>query len=242
MTLAELLKDMALEDTTLAIADYLNQDQMFAVEQIKRGLGQGVGSLHANLWGAFSGTDSLLGGLNGVIQNIGINPFIQRTVNQKCRPNIPDAQTAWLMHKIGWLPEAEFKAMTAQNGWTDAWIDQLSEVWQQPLPIGVLLDLYRRGIMTLADFQWQLRLSRFDEDRIDAITNLSVQYPEPYRLADFMAKNRITRDEYHSTVKLFGISDFWADKYAEAQTTMIDPSTLIALVRRGVLNSDDYLA
>jgi hypothetical protein len=242
MGLATSLKDMSMEDILSGTKMWIDTEQQFMIEQHKRGLGQGVGSLHAKLYGMFSGADAIMGGLNGVIQNIGVNTFLTRSVNSQVLPNIPDAQTAWLMHRIGWLSEAEFKAMTAQNGWTDEWIAQLDQVWQQPLPIGILLDLYRRGIMTLADFQWQLRLSRFDEDRIDAVTNLVVQYPEPYRLADFMAKNRITRDEYHSTVKLFGISDFWADKYAEAQTTMIDPSTLIALVRRGVLSSDDYLA
>jgi hypothetical protein len=240
MTLAELLKDMPLEDTTLAITDYLNQDQMFAVEQIKRGLGQGVGSLHANLWGAFSGTDSLLGGLNGVIQNIGINPFIQRTVNQNCRPNIPDAQTAWLMHKIGWLPEAEFKDMCAQNGWTDNWIAYLNEVWQQPLPIGVLLDLYRRGSMTLEDFQWQLRLSRFDEERVDGLTLLSVQYPEPYRLAEMQAKGLSTTDETLDVTRKFGLEDKWALNWVASQYRYPDFSTALALLRRGDIDLDSY--
>ena len=132
--------------------------------------------------------------------------------------------------------------MIAQNGWGNDWINRLDNVWQAPLPVGILLDAYRRGTITFDDLSYQLRLSRFDEAKIDAVANLAVQYPEPYRLADFMAKNRITKEQYHSTTKLFGLDDFWADVYATAQTTMIDPAQLLALVRRGVLNTDEYLS
>jgi hypothetical protein len=240
MALAELLKDMPLEDISLTIADYLNQDQMFSVEQHKRGLGQGVGSLHANLWGMFSGTDTLMGGLNGIIQNVGINPFIQRNVNQRTRPNIPDAQTAWLMHRIGWLPYIEYKAMTAQNGWTDDWITQLDQVWQQPLPIGILLDLYRRNLITIEDLQWQLRLSRFDEDRIDGLTALKTQYPEPYRLAEMHTKALVGNDEYLATTRIFGLDDWWATRWSDAQVRYPDFNTALALLRRGDIDDTTF--
>jgi hypothetical protein len=240
LTFAHDMKNAPLDIKLPLIKDELNARYHSSFAYLVSGLSTGVGSLHSNLYGMLTGTDAILGGLNGVVQTIGINPYIIRAVNADIRPNIPDAETAWLMHKIGWLPDTDFKDMTAQNGWSDEWINYMNEVWQQPLPVGILLDLYRRGLMTLEDFQWQLRLSRFDEERIDGITNLTIQYPEPYRLAEMQTKGLATNDEYLEVTRKFGLEDKWSLNWSESQIRYPDFNTALSLLRRGDIDEQTF--
>jgi len=240
LTLAHTIKDAAIEDKLPVVKDELNARYYSTFAYLVSGLNEGVGSLHANLYGMLTGTDSMLGGLNSVVQTIGINPYMIRAVNAEILPNIPDAQTAWLMNRHGDIPEKEYYDLLAQNGWDTKWEAALNQVWQQPLPIGVMLDMYRRGTLLFDDFKNQLRLSRIEEKRIDAIIGLSVQYPEPYRLAEMQTKGLTTVDETLDVTRKFGLEDKWALHWIESQWRYPDFSTALALLRRGDIDADSY--
>lgn len=231
---------MSMKDILDAIKMRIDTDQQFMIEQMCRGLGQGVGTIHANLYGMFTGADALIGGLNGVIQNVGVNPYLTRSINSQVLPNIPDAQTAWLMERHGDITYEKLLEMAAQNGWSNEWLNALNQVWQQPLPVGIMLDMHRRGTLIINDFKDQLRLSRFEEKRIDAIIGLSVQYPEPYRLAEMQTKGLATNDEYLEVTRKFGLEDKWALNWAEGQIRYPDFNTALTLLRRGEIDESTF--
>jgi hypothetical protein len=231
----------AINDVPDTIEDDLEVDYKFMIDALKAGLGQGVGGLHSSLYGLLAGTDALLGGYEGIIQQVGINPFISRWVNQTVKPNIPDAETAWLMWRLGNITEGDYKTYAAQNGWSNDWLSQMNYVWLTPPPIGVLLDLYRRGLITVDDFNWRMRLARFDEKTINTTLALSVQYPEPYRLAEMRSKGLINDDDYLATTRIFGLQDVWAENWAEDQVKYPDFNTALALLRREVIDNMTFL-
>lgn len=231
--LATYLQAHDLADAPSVIEQELDTDYAFMIDAMKAGLGQGVGGLHSSLWGMLSGTDALLGSYQSLIQQIGINPYISRWVNSIATPNIPDAQTAWLMHRIGVISNAIYTNTAHQNGWATDWLTYLERAWLAPLPVGVMLDMYRRGTITTDDFIWQLRLARYDTDRIMGIIGLAVQYPEPYRLAEMYSKGLTTSDEFLTVARNFGLEDKWSMTWAESQYRYPDFNTSLALLRRG---------
>lgn len=238
--LAQSLQHEAITDIDSAIETVINSDYQFMITALKAGLGQGVGGLHASLYGMLAGTDALIGGYQSLIQNVGINPIISRWVNSEVRPNIPDASTAWLMRKIGKMSDKDYKAYLAQNGWDTKFIDPLESIWQAPLPVGILLDMYRRGTIKLGDLRFQLGLSRFDENRLDGIVELTTQYPEPYRLAEMHTKGLATRNEYLGITRKFGLEDVWAVRWADGQLRYPDFNTALALLRRGAIDFQTF--
>jgi len=240
LMLAKTLQAQAIAGTDDLIEATIDGDYQFMITALKAGLGQGVGGLHSSLYGMLAGTDALIGGYQGLIQNVGINPIISRWVNSEVRPNIPDAQTAWLMRKIGKITTEEYEAFVAQNGWGDEYFDPLESIWQAPVPIGILLDMYRRGTISLGDLRFQLGLSRFDENRLDGIVELATQYPEPYRLAEMHSKGITGGDEYFGITRKFGLEDKWAIKWYEGQIRYPDFNTALALLRRGAINIETF--
>jgi hypothetical protein len=237
---ADNLRNAHIEDILTITKAELDARYYTMFAYLVSGLQQGVGSLHANLYTMLTGTDSLIGGLNGIIQDVGINPYISRAINAEILPNIPDAQTAWLMARHGDIEFEEYMDMITQNGWNPTWLPALDKVWQTPLPIGVLLDLHRRKVITTSDFQLQLKLSRFDEERIDGITSLTTQYPEPYRMAEMHSKALVGNDEYLATSRIFGLDDWWSMRYSESQARYPDFNTALALLRRGDIDNDTF--
>ena len=238
--LAQVLQSEDLAGIPSTIEAQLDNDYKFMIDALKAGIGQGVGAVHSGLYGMLAGSDALIGGYQGLIQQIGINPIISRWVNHEARPNIPDAQTAWLMRKIGKITTEEYEAFVAQNGWGDEYFDPLESIWQAPVPIGILLDMYRRGTIPLGDLRFQLGLSRFDENRLNGIVELATQYPEPYRLAEMHSKGLTGGDEYFGITRKFGLEDKWATKWYEGQIRYPDFNTALALLRRGAINIETF--
>jgi hypothetical protein len=237
---AHILRDNGVENVLMGTKSILNADYYKSFGYLVSGLAQGVGSLHSNLYTMLTGTDSLIGGLSGIIQDVGINPYISRAINAEILPNIPDEQTAWLMARHGDIKGEDYLKVLAQSGWGANWHQALEQVWQSPLPIGILLDLYRRNLMTIDELQLQLKLSRFDEDRIDGLTALKTQYPEPYRIAEMHSKALVGNDEYLAASRTFGLDDWWSMRYSESQARYPDFSTALALLRRGDIDNDTF--
>ena len=218
----------------------LNEDYTIIIDRLKAGIVEGVGSTHSGLYEVLAGVSTLSGGYTGIIQRVGIDPFISRYVNLAITPNIPDAETAWYMNKLGVLSDDDFKAYAAQNGWDDSWIAKLLEVWTSPAPIGILLDLKRRALISDELLTGQLRRYRLSNDVIGAVTNLVVQYPEPYRLAEILTKGYCTSDEFFGVTRKFGLEDKWAWYWSEAQVKYPDFTTAIALLRRGDIDENTF--
>ena len=240
VALALTLHQQGMENVPLTIEDKLKVDYDFMVDAIKAGLGQGVGSLHSSLYGMLAGTDALIGGYLGLIQQVGINPIISRWINSKVKPNIPDAETSWLLHRLGYISDEYYTELGNQNGWPTDAMDILDRVWTAPIPISILLDLYRRQRVTLDELKYHLRLNRFDDAGIDQMIGLSVQYPEPYRLAEMHTKALVTSDEYLATTRIFGLPDNWAMNWSDGQIRYPDFSTALALLRRGVIDNNTF--
>jgi hypothetical protein len=204
------------------------------------GLAAGVGGMFATLYDAWRGSSMLMSSYASAIQSEGITPYIKRWVNHLLTPNIPDVETAWRMYRLGNLPYPDVQELALLSGWKHEWVDQLNYVFQTPLPIGVMLDLYRRGTMTLEDFKWQLNLSRVDEHRIDGIINLAVQIPEPYRIADFAAKELIDNAQAEGAFKWFGMDARWAGIWKESQRAFPQLGVLNELLWRKLISEEDW--
>ena len=207
---------------------------------LQTGYAQGAGGVHSTIYETLTGTSMLLSTYKGLTQRVAINPRITRWANAEYRPNIPDASTAWLMARLGDLTDVEFKAYVAENGWDDKFLVGLANVFTSPAPIGVLLDIRRRGLISEADLVYELTRSKLEVDVIDGITNLVVQYPEPYRLAEMHTKGLTTNDEYFSATRIFGLEDKWAAYWAEGQLRYPDFMTAMALLRRGEIDESTF--
>jgi hypothetical protein len=234
------LRAATLDKVPDIVEDALDFDYKIIIDALKAGIGQGVGGVHGSLFETLIGTNALLTGYNGLIQRIGIDPYISRWVNKGYRPNVPDAETAWYMSKLGLLTDDAFKDYAGQSGWDDSWIAKLPEVWTSPAPIGTLLDLRRRTKIDDVTLDDQLRRYRLSDGMIGALHDLVVQYPEPYRLADFRAKGWIGAEILNDTMAKFGLSSDWAEIYAASQEVYPSFELALALLRRGEISSEVF--
>ena len=238
--IAASLRAGAINDVPVTIEDNLDVDYKFMIDALKAGLGQGVGGLHSSLYGLLAGTDALLGGYEGIIQQAGINPFISRWVNASVRPNIPDAETAWYFLRLGAFTNDEFVSYAAQNGWDESWLLKLSNAWLSPAPMGMLLDLKRRAKIDDDALSDQLKHYRLSDGMITALKDLVVQYPEPYRLAEMHSKALISNEDYLTVSRTFGLPDDWSMMWSEDQRRYPDFTTALALLRRGNITKETF--
>jgi hypothetical protein len=218
----------------------LDEDYKVIIDRLKAGIVEGVGATHSGLYEVLAGVSTLSGGYTGIIQRVGIDPFISRYVNLVITPNIPDAETSWYMNKLGVLSDADFKAYAAQNGWDEGFLGALTEVWTSPAPMGMLLDLSRRGLIGSDYLIDQLKRFRVSNVMADALTNLVVQYPEPYRLAEMHSKELISTDDLTKVAGYFGLSSDWALAWSAAQMKYPDVGTAMALLRRGDIDEATF--
>jgi len=240
ISLAQVLNTIPIDGVPTAIENDLVGDYTFMIDALKAGLGQGVGGLHSSLYGLLAGTDALLGGYEGIIQQAGINPFISRWVNQTVKPNIPDAETAWYMWRLGQLTDDKFLAYFAQNGWDEEWRNALEGAWTGPVPMGMLLDLRRRNLLDDSALAYEMKRFRLGDATIGLLSNLVVQYPEPYRLAEMHSKGLLTHDQYIGTMAKFGIEYDMAAAWFSAQLKFPSFEECMMMYRRGIINEDDF--
>jgi len=214
-------------------------------EQVLNWMGEGIreraGGMYATLWDAWNGATQLLNSYHSIIQGVGIDPYIKRSVNSQVQPNIPDVEKAWQMYRLGNLPYDVLETIAHMNGWGTDWLYQLNFVFQAPLPLGVLLDLYRRKAITKDDFKWQLNLSRVDEHRIEGIITLATQMPDTQIAAMLAAKGIMSDEDLHYAAAWHGIQDRWADGLKVGQYTFPDFNTGLNLLWRGVIDSGKLL-
>lgn len=207
---------------------------------LKAGIGQGVGATHAALYESLIGTNALLQGYRGLLQQVAISPYIARHFNDKFTPNIPDAETAWFMQHIGAITPEQFKAFLTQNGWGADWIPTLDMAWQRQAPIPMILDFKRRALISDDTLKTMLRWYRLPENALDLTSKLSIQYPEPYRLAEMYAKGLIGHDDYMYAVGTFGLESKYADAYHTANVMFPNFEQNLMMLRRGIINDSEF--
>ena len=240
MVLAGQLRTHEISTITALIESSISNDYITIIDAMKAGIGQGVGGIHGSLYETLNGTNALMSSYEGLIQRIGIDPFISRYVNQAITPNIPDEATAWYMNKLGALTDDEFLAYLAQNGWDATLLPALNEAWTSPAPIGTLLDLTRRAKIDAATLEDQLRRYRLSDGMIEALKDLTVQYPEPYRLAEMHSKALISNEDYLTVSRIFGLPDNWSMMWSEDQMRYPDFTTALALLRRAGISEETF--
>jgi len=222
------------------IETVLDEDYKKMIDALKVGIVEGVGGSIGSLYETIAGVNTLAGGYTGLIQRVGIDPFISRWVNQAITPNVPDAETAWFMQRIGKLTPEDYAAYLAQDGWSSDFKEALEWTWNRQPPVEMLLELRRRGVITFDEFKYALRWYRFNDAKIANIGALAVQYPEPYRLAEIHTKGLTSNDEYIRAQSYFGLESDWAWRWAEAQVKYPDFVTALALLRRGDINEETF--
>jgi len=238
--LATVFKELDISDVDSIIETELANDYANIITCMKAGLGQGVGSLEANLYETLNGTNAMLQSYRGLVQKIAIDPYISRWAYDAYRPNIASDETAWFMKRIGAITEDQYKTCVHQSGWDDSWITALEMAWTSAAPIGILLDLTRRAKIDDATLSDQLRRYRLSDGMVEAVKDLTVQYPEPYRLAEIHSKGLTTNEEYLSVTRKFGLENGWSLLWAEGQMRYPDFTTALALLRRGDIDEDTF--
>lgn len=220
----------------------LGDDTETQIERMKKGLQHAAGGMYATLYDAYHGTTMLLSSYNSVIQNVGINPFINRWVNDEIRPNIPSAEMAWFMHNVGALDDDSYKEYMAQSGWSDTLRQLLEMAWIKPIPIPLILDLKRRELIDINMANDMLKYHGYVGVMNSWISSLAEQMPEPYRAADFAAKGLISDDELYKAFKWYGLSQDWALKWRNSQYQVADTGILFELYWRGVITLETVMA
>jgi len=240
IVLAQALMSESLSGTPTMIEATLANDYTFMIDAMKAGIGQGVGAVHSSIYGMLSGADALVGGYQGLIQQVGINPIISRWVNSQVLPNVPDEETAWFMRQIGNITDDQYKELLAENGWASAWETALNAAWTRQPPLSMLLDMKRRGYIDNDLLKALLAWYRFSPDSVDSVANLSEQFPEPYRLASMKSQYLIDDDTYKRTFANFGLDPMWADLWAQEQAVFPSLNDAMVLLRRGVITEADF--
>ena len=213
-------------------------DKVFAY--LQTGLAQGVGGLHASLYEAVTGVNSLMQSYNGLIQRIGIDPYISRWVNSKVRPNIPSAETAWFMRNINVIDSWEYNDYIAQNGWDSDLQYALEQSWIRPVPMAFIFDLERRGIIDSLRARRLIMQSGYTSDLADMINMLKPQLPEPYRAADFAAKGVVSQQEMLQAFEFAGLSHEWAMTWLNGSYQIPSFSMLAELKWREHITTEEF--
>jgi hypothetical protein len=220
----------------------LDLDYKNIIDLAKGGIGQGVGGIHASFYEQLNGVNALMAGYVGLIQKIGIDPYISRWVNTTIRPNIPDARTAWFLNLIGELADSKYREYYAQCGWGDEFRTPLEMAWTRAIPEGMILDLERRGVIDALSTKYLLKWHGYSTAWVDLIEGLSIQMPEPYRTADFAAKRLITDAQNREAFKWVGLSASWADTWKESQLIRENWGQLFEMRWRGVIDDNAFTA
>jgi len=234
------MRAVSVEDMYIPIADTLVVDWQLVIGAIKAGIAQGVGGVHASLFEQISGLHALSQAYYGMIKAIGLDPYLARWANDHWRPNIPNAEAAWFMYRIGVMTEANYKNYLHQNGWDDTFKDELEGSWIRQPPIDSLLEMYRRKMINWDTLAGTLKWYRFTDDMVNRVGMLAVQYPEPYRLAEMMSKAIISTEAFTNVMGIFGLEPAWSDAWAEAQLRFPDFGTALALLRRGDIDDATF--
>jgi hypothetical protein len=238
--LATLFKDLDIANVDNVIENELARDYSNIIIAMKAGIGQGVGGVHASLYETLTGTNALLGSYRSLIQRIAIDPYISRWANNLYTPNIPDAETAWFMKHIGAITGDQYKTYLAQAGWGSEFEEPLRMAWTRQAPIGIIFDMKRRGYIDDATVKTMLNWYRFDPNDIEQIAKLAVQYPEPYRLADFAAKDLINDKQLVTMMGYFGIQSDMAMSWKNSQRVFPSPETMMAMLRREIIDDGSF--
>ena len=240
LALAQALKTLSLKDITEAVEGLLQSDYNNIVDLMKAGIGQGVGGVHASLYETLNGVNALTSSYVGMIQRVGIDPYISRWVNENITPNIPDAETAWFLWRLGKIDDTMLDSFASMDGWDKGYLPILNDAWTLPPPIGILIDLVRRGGFTIDELKQQLRWYRFSEAIIDKVVSLVVQAPEPYRIAEFNSKGLIDDAQAAGAFGWFGLDAKWAPIWKETQYVVPSFPTLAEMKWRELIDDDTF--
>lgn len=238
--LATVFKSLPIENVDNVIEAEIKSDYANIVTAMKAGIGQGVGGIHASLYETLTGTNAILTSYRGLLQRVAIDPYISRWANLTYTPNIPDAETAWFMNKIGQIDDNSYKAFMKENGWDDVFVSPLEWSWTRQPPVEMLLNIRRRNMITDDDLTWLLKWYRFSDPVINNIKSLTYQLPEPYRLAEFASKGLLDDADFKYAMGWFGIDAHYADTYREVQYQFPSVETLLAELRRGLILDEDF--
>lgn len=222
-----------IEETAVAVYDK-------TLAYLQAGLAQGVGGLHASLYESITGVANLVQSYNGLIQRIGIDPYVSRWVNSMATPNIPTAEAAWFMRNIGVIDSWAYDDYMAQNGWSDEFKWALEQSWIRPVPIAFAFDLARRGVIDSSRASRLIMQSGYTKDLADMMTSLIPQLPEPYRVADFAAKGLVDQPKMFQAFEFAGLSHDWALTWLNGSWQIPSFSLLAELKWRGLIDDATF--
>lgn len=238
--LASALKGMSWENLVNQVEGALEQDYKNMIDLTKAGIGQGVGGIHAGLYELLNATNLLTSSYLGLIQRVGIDPWIARGVNRISTPNIPDTPTAWMLKKLGVINQAQYKEYAIMEGWSPDLLTKLERVFEAAVPTSIMLDLARRDYVSWEVVKTQMRRFGWSESIIDKAVYLADQIPEPYRLADFTAKGLMEQSGNREAFSWFGMAAGWADMWAESQYQYPSVGILSEMLWRKTINQSQW--
>ena len=236
ISLAAKLSQQGLDKLVSSIETELENGFVGIFGLIHEGMLDTVGGMYGALRDTFSGASTLLNSYNGLIQSVGIDPFITRWVNDRVLPNIPNAQTTWFMHSIGQIDDDTYTQLTRQNGWNAEWMLKMWTIWRTPMSPEMLMTLRRRDRITEEGFSNLLKWGRYDDTEINLFTQLLIDYPEPYRMADMAAKELASDGELKQAFRWSGLDAHWAEMWRESQYVYPSIQALNELVWRGKID------
>jgi hypothetical protein len=156
------------------------------------------------------------------------------------QPTIIREQVLIDAFNMGFIDEATFKGQMMYHGYTPERSTVISATGIRMPDIGTILELRRRGVLSDTGMIDWMVLNKIPKATAEAVANLVVQYPEPYRLAEMYSKGIIGSTTYWETMHNFGFSLGWAEAWGEAQLNYPDFSTAMALLRRGEIDESTF--
>lgn len=229
------------------IEDELKSDWQHIIDVIKRGIGQGVGTLHGSLYENLAGANALLQTYHSILHQVAIAPYVDRWANSEYRPNIFNPETAWLLGRIGELPAEKWKENAAMAGWKDEDMPHLAKTWHRTLPLETLLEMLRRGLINEDYFTWTLKFNRLTDTEINAAKQLRTPlYPLPDFIRMVVREAFIPEEVVEAPelmvdyIKNYGWDKVDADRYWTAHFIRMDLRQAYENLWRGHFTEEDF--
>jgi len=201
-----------------------------------------VGSIHGSLYEGLSGTNALMQSFHGILHRVGIETRVDRWANEAFRPTIPDPETAWVLKRIGLLNETRYREYVAQDGWPDDLISVLEHTWYRPAGVPLLLELLRRGLITLDDFVYRMKQLRMEDKDANALAALKITFPGAPDLARLRVKQVVGDEDYKAAAATYGLEPTWADRLTEGAYTPPPFDQSLELFWRGKISDAEMLS
>jgi len=192
------------------------------------GLWHGVGNVYSSAMEQFLGTGDLLWAYKHLMHRIAVTPKMARHWNTMYRPTRPNVSMAFNLWKRNQIKEADWKTIAKHEGWPDAYIPKLQELFTSyPNPRSAFRAL-ARGAITTNSYEYFIMAQGWPSAWKDVFRKIYAWWPSAFEAFFMWKKGIIDKSERNKYYKGQG---YTADMYEKITANFGYVPTLYDLIR-----------